>query len=224
MTALTITTSQRILLVLALLMLVWYVIGTWYSRRRGIRTLSWLREGLGSLGDQVQAAWIGSAASGAKVGTTKATPPFQQLEATFMLESRELLPVWLVNLLRGKRDELIIKAHLRSPRRGEFEVVPSGGRLERSLRRRLQSSWKWEVGPHGLRIAYRGAQGRALVSAAQPLLQRYGLSLRRFAWRRDKPHLFLHIRLAGLTDCPPTEFFDELTAVFTHPKRSTDGG
>jgi hypothetical protein len=224
MTALTFTTSQRILLILALLMLVWYVIGTWYSRRRGIRALSWLREGLGPLGEEVRAAWIGSAASGAKVASIKAAPPFQQLEATFLLESRELLPLWLVNLLRGKRDELVIKAHLRSPRRGEMEVVPSGGRLERSLRRRLQSSWKWDSGPHGLCIAHRGVQGKTLVSAAQPLLQRYGLSLRRFAWRRDKPHLILHIRLAGLTDSPPNEFFNDLIAVIAYPKRSLDRG
>jgi hypothetical protein len=195
-------------------MLLWYVIGTWYSRRQGIRTLNWLREGLQSLGGQLHAAWIGSAASGARVAVNKAAPPFRQLEVTFLLESRELLPLWVVNLLRGKRDELIIKAHLRSPGGGEIEVVPSGGRMERSLRQEGQSTWQWQEGPHGLRIAYRGVQGKVMMGAVSPFLQSYGLSLRRFSWRRAKPHVLLHIHLAGLTDRPATDFFNGLAAVF----------
>lgn len=211
------TTSQRVLIVVALLMLLWYVIGTWHSRRRGIRTLEWLREGLRLLGGQLQAGWIGgSASSGARVAVNKANPPFQRLETTFILESREILPLWLVNLMRGKRDELIIKAHLRSPRRGEIEVVLSGSRLERSLRKEGQGSWRWQEGPHNLRVAHRGAQGEALSAAMVPFLNSYGCSLRRFSYRRDKPHLLLRIHLAGLIDRPSTDFFSDLTAIFTH--------
>jgi hypothetical protein len=211
------TPGQRILIVLAFLMILWYVIGTWYNRRQGIRALNWLREGLELLGSQLQAAWIGSAASGARIVINKANPPFRQLETIFLLESRELPPLWLVNLLRGKRDELIIKAHLRSPRRGEIEVLPAGSRLERTLRRESQPAWQWQQGPHGLHIAYRGSQGKTLSAAVIPFLQNYGPSLRRFSWRRDKPHLLLHARLAGLTDQSPIKFFNDLTAVFTPP-------
>jgi hypothetical protein len=198
-------------------MVLWYVVGTWYSRRKGIRTLNWLRDGLPFLGGQLQATWIGSAASGARVTIIKANPPFRQLEAAFLLESRELLPVWLVNLLRGRRDELIIKAELRSLRRAEMHAVPAGSRMERSLRRDTQSSWQWREGPHGLRIAYRGTQGKALSKDVSPFLQSYGLSVRRLSWERGKPHLLLQIRLTGLTDRMSVDFFDDLTAVFTHP-------
>jgi hypothetical protein len=211
------TTSQRVLIVIALVMLLWYVIGTWYSRRRGIRTLEWLREGLQLLGGQLQAAWIGSAASGARVAVNKANPPYQHLETTFILESREILPLWLVNLIRGKRDELIIKAHLRSPRRGEIEVVPSGSRLERSLRKEGQAAWRWQEGPHGLCLAHRGTQDETLITVVLSFLESYGCWLRRFSYRRDKPHLLLRIHLAGLVDRPSIDFFGDLTAMFTHP-------
>lgn len=210
----TLTVGQRILLALALVMLLWYVVGTWYNRRLSIRTLNWLRDGLSSLGGQLHASWIASAASGARLIVDKANPPFRRLEITFLLESRELLALWLVNLLRGKRDELDIKAVIRSPQRGVVEVVSPGSQLERSLRQDSRSSWQWEDGPHGLRVAYRGRQGEALTVAVIPFVQKYGGFLRRFSCRTDKPHLVLHARLAGLSNHSPTDFFDDLTAVF----------
>jgi len=197
-------------------MLLWYVIGNSYNRRRGIRTLNWLREGLVSLGDQIQASWIGSAASGARLAINNAAPPFRQLEITFLLESRELLPLWLIHFLRRRRDELIIKADLHSPRKGEMEVIPRGSRLERSMRQKGQASWQWEDGPHGLRVAYRGRQGDMLRMAVTPFLQSYGSSLRRFSLRKDTPHLLLHIRLAGLVEGSPTDFFDDLVGVLAY--------
>lgn len=214
MIGMSLTSSQRILLVLALIMLLWYVIGLWYSRRKGIRTLNWLREGVQVLGGDLHADWLGSAASGARVVVIKADPPFRQLETTYLLESRELLPLWLMNLLRGKRDELIVKAHLRSPRQGAIEVVPSGSRLERSLRQNGRASWHWQEGPHDLHIAYRGGQGKALSAAVIPFLHSYGPYLNRFSLQRKQPHLLLQLRLAGLTDRQSTDFFKDLIAVF----------
>jgi hypothetical protein len=214
MIEMSLTSSQRILLVLALVMLLWYVIGLWYSRRKGIRTLNWLHEGVQALGGQVHADWFGSAASGARVVVIKADPPFRQLEITYLLESRELLPVWLMNLLRGKRDELTLKAHLRSPRQGAIEVAPSRNRLEQLLRQNGRTSWHWQEGPHGLHIAYRGGQGKTLSAAVLPFLQSYGPYLNRFSLERKQPQLLLQLRLAGLTDRQSADFFKDLIAVF----------
>ncbi len=222
MMAISLSTGQRILIIVALLMVLWYVIGTWYSRRKGIRTFNWLREGLHLLGEQLQAGWIGSAASGARIAVNKPNPPFRQLETTFLLESRELLPVWVVNLLRGRRDELIIKAHLRSLRQGEIEVAPAGSRLARSLRQEAQSSWRWQEGPHSLYIAHRGRDGEALSVAALPFLRSYGRSVRRFSWRRDRPHVLIQMRLAGLTDFSCSGFVTDLTSVFTQTRQTTE--
>ncbi|RMF38906.1 MAG: hypothetical protein D6759_00330, partial [Chloroflexi bacterium] len=212
---------QRIIIAIAILMALWYVGGTWYNRRRGIRTLTWLREGLQRLGGRLEMAWIGSAASGARAVVSKANPPFRQLEAIFLLESREILPLWVINRLRGRRDELIIKAQLRSPRRGEIEVVPAGSRLERSLRRDEQAPWEWEEGPYGLRIARRGLQGKALGQAVGAFLQDYGAALYRLSWRRSKPHLLLHLRLSGLIERPASDLFNALRTIFTHPRQGS---
>jgi hypothetical protein len=215
--AISLTISQRIFLVIALLMLVWYVLGLWYSRRQSIRTLNWLREGLDSLGGQTHASWIGSAASGARIVVSTPRPPFRQLEVTYLLESRELLPLWLANLLRGKRDEIFIRALLCSPQQGVVEVVSPGSHIERSLREDSQTSWHWGDGPRGLRVAYRGSQGETLSAAITSFLQRYSLYLHRFSYRKDQPHLLIHARLAGLMEQSPVGFFEDLAAVFNHP-------
>lgn len=202
-------------------MLVWYVFGLWYNRRKSIRTLNWLREGLASLGGQTQAAWIGSSASGARIVVSQAHPPFRQLEVAYLLESRELLPLWLANLLRGRRDEITIKALLRSPRQGEVEVVAPGSQIERSLREDSRSAWHWGEGPYGLRVAYWGSQGEALGTAVTSFLQRHTFSLYRFSCRKDRPHLVIHARLAGLINQPPATFFEDLALVFNHPQPTT---
>lgn len=214
--------GQRILIVLSLIMLLWYVAGSQYNRRQSIRALNWLREGLALLGGEVQAAWIGSATTGAKVAVQKPAPPFRQLEVTFLLESREWLPLWLLNLVRGRRDDLTIKAELRSSGQGEIQVVPAGSRLERSLREDGQPVWDWRVGPHSLRIAYRGKQAEALSTALMPFLQDYGFFVRHLAWRREKPHFILHLRLAGLTGCSPVDFFNDLRTAFVHSRQTAE--
>lgn len=221
MTAIPLTLSQRILLVIALLMLVWYVFGLWYNRRKSIRTLNWLRQGLASLGGQAQAAWIGSAASGARIVVSQAHPPFRQFEVAYLLESRELLPLWLVNLLRGRRDEMTIKALLRSPPQGAVEVVAPGSQIERLLRADSRSAWHWGEGPYGLRVAYRGSQGEALSTAITSFLQEHSLSLNRFSCRKDRPHLVIHARLIGLIDQTPAAFFVALASIFNHLQPTT---
>jgi hypothetical protein len=210
-------TDRQIVMGLVIVLAVWYVVGTWYNRRRGIRTLTWLRDGLASLGGRVEMSWIGSAASGAKAALNKPNPPFRQLNAVFLLESRELLPLWLANRLRGKRGELILKADFRAHRQGDVEVVPRGGRLERALRREETPAWQWEAGPHDLSIAYRGPQGKSLSTSTLSFLEDYGPYLYRFSWRRDRPNLLLHMRLAGLTDRAAPDVFDALARVFGSP-------
>src|SRR3970282_2777631 len=56
----------------------------------------------------------------------KADRPFRQVEAAYLPETRELLPLWLRNRLRGGRDALILRADLRSSPRGELEVMRRG--------------------------------------------------------------------------------------------------
>ena len=188
----------------------WYGGGYLYNRRRGQLIFRWLEAGLDVLGGEREAGWIGSPASGARVNVTRATAPFRRLEITLLLENREVPFLWLFDRLRGKRDWLIIRATLRSPRRGEIEI----GSARRKAARHREQPWTWQEGPHGLAVAHQGAGAQRQVRALEPWLEAYGAHLHRFSWSRNNPHIQLRMNVAGLFVVPSKTFFTDLqTAV-----------
>jgi hypothetical protein len=193
---------------LCVFLALWYGGGYLYNRRRGQRLFVWLEAGLDVLGGEREAGWIGSPASGARINVTHAAPPFRRLEITLLLENREVPLLWLFDRLRGKRDGLIIRATLRSPRRGEVEV----GRARRKVTRHQEQPWTWQDGPHGLAVAHQGPGAQRQVTALEPWLETYGVHLHRFVWRKTDPHVQLQMRAAGLLATSSETFLVDLQA------------
>jgi hypothetical protein len=193
---------------LCVFLALWYGGGYLYNHRRGQRLFRWLEAGLDVLGDEREAGWIGSPASGARINVTRAASPFRRLEITLLLESREILLLWLFDRLRGKRDGLIIRATLRSPRRGEIEI----GSAKRKAARRREQPWTWEEGPHGLAVAYQGSGAQRQVTALEPWLRTYGAHLHRFSWRKTDPHVQLQMKVASLLATSSETFLADLQA------------
>ena len=199
---------------LCIVLALWYGGGYLYNRRRGQRLFRWLEAGLDVLGGEREAGWIGSPASGARVNVVHAAPPFRRLEITSLLENREMLPLWLLGHLRGRRDGLIIKATLRSPRQGEVEVVPATGQTARGLRQEQGQPWTWQEGSHGLSIAHRGSGAGPQVARLESWIDAYGAHLQRFSWRKADPHIQLQVNVAGLLTMSSEAFLADLqTAV-----------
>lgn len=207
---------------LSLLLGLWYGAGYLYNRRRGELLFHWLQRGVEALGGEIEAGWLGSPAAGVRLNVRQAQPPFQRLELTLLLESREVMPLWLLNRLRDRQDALIIKGTLRLPVSGEVEVLPSKGRLAQSLRREAKHPWTWQEGPHGLALAYRGSGGKKRVAALMGWLEAYGAHLDRFSWRKTDPHVQLQIWLKGLESKPCRPLFTGIQAALmaaTHVNR-----
>jgi hypothetical protein len=198
---------------LCVFLALWYVGGYLYNRQRGQRLFRWLEAGLDVLGGEREAGWIGSSASGARVNVARAALPFRRLEITLLLENREIPLLWLFSHLRNSQDRLIIKTTLRSPRRGEVEVVPAKGKIAEGLRKEREQPWTWREGPHGLGLAYRGAGAEGQAAALEPWLETYGAHLHRFSWRKTDPHIQVQIKAGGLLDTSSETFLTELQAV-----------
>ena len=190
----------------------WYGGGYLYNRRRGQRLYRWLEAGLDVLGGEREAGWLGSPASGARVNVVHAAPPFRRLEITLLLENREALPLWLLGRLRGKRDWLIIKATLRSPRRSEVEVVPAKGQMGQALRREQEQPWTWQAGPYGLATAYQGSGAQLQMAGLEPWLETYGAHLHRFSWRKADPHIQLQMKVTKLLTTSSEDLLRDLQA------------
>lgn len=197
------------IIAVSVLLVAWYVAGHLYNRRRGLRIRSWLEAGLGALDGEVEAGWIGSPASGARVNVRRAKPPFRRLEITLLVENREIPLLWLLDRLRGRRDRIIIRGTLRSPRRGEVKVA-SDRSIDQEARS-LDRLTPWQEGPHGLSVGYRGPEGQRMVTALEPWLKAYGSHLRRLYWRKQDPHINLQLRIAGLLETKAETFLTDLS-------------
>jgi hypothetical protein len=213
-------TPEYVVTGLGMLLAVWYLVAAIYNRRLGLRTYRWLQAGFSELGDpkSVQASWIGSAGSGARIAFQRAHVPFQRLELTYLLESRELAPLWLADILRGKRDQLILRATLRRKQPGELEVLPAGDKTLKTIQAETGHPWILSDGPHQLVIAQRGPAGQQ-AEWLGPFLDRYGLKLKRLSWGPQDPHLLIVLRLASLpADTAATLFKDIRLAAGATPK------
>jgi hypothetical protein len=189
----------------------WYGVGHLVNRRRGQRLFRWLQRGIDVLGGKVETGWIGSPASGARINVLHAAPPFRRLEITLLLANREIAPLWLLEHLRARTDRLIIRATLRSPRRGEVKVSPARG----TTHRHQQESWTRQPGPHGLTVAMRGPNAQQQVRSLEPWLQTYGVHLQRFIWHKADPHLQVQMNVSGLLATSCDAFLTDLQTGIT---------
>jgi hypothetical protein len=203
-------TGTAVVIALSGSLVLWYAGGHVYNRRRGQRLFRWLEAGLDVLGGEVTSGWMGSPATGARVNIQHADAPFRRLQIVLLLASREVPLWWLLDHLRGRRDRLIMKMTLRTPRRGEVEIGPAG----RSARQ-WDGSWTQEHAPYGLAVAYHGPGAQEQAQALGPWLATYGQHLRRFSWRKNDPHVQLHIDAIGLLSTPSGQFLTDLRAALT---------
>jgi hypothetical protein len=192
------------------LLAAWYAAGHVYNRGRGLRFRRWLEAGLSALEGEREAGWIGSPASGARINVRRAKRPFRRLQVTLLLENREIPLLWLLDRLRGRRDRIILRGTLRSPRRGEVRVTSDGSAgAEAGLADGLTT---WQGGRHGLSVTYRGPKGQPMADALEPWLDTYGPYVRRLHWRQEDPHINLQLKTTGLLETKAETLFTDLSS------------
>jgi hypothetical protein len=208
--------GSRIAIYLGVFLLIWYAAAAAYNRRRGVRVYRWLHPGLKTLGSITEAKWIGSSGSGARMAIAKPERPFRRVEAAFLLETRELLPLWLLNRLRGRRDALIIRADLRSAPRSELEVFPPGDRRLLGIRADdKRGAWsKLTDLPAGFQAAGRGRDLDRAAKQSQALLESQSASIRHISIGLKSPQVIIEADLSVLMAAPAETFFARLSEAF----------
>jgi hypothetical protein len=179
------------LIALCVLLVAWYFLGMWFNRRRGIHLAHSLRDRLNALGaEELTGRWLNTSIF--QFSARRATSPIGKLAAIIVLESRELLLIWLVNLLRGRRDLLVLRMDLRStPRAGlELEAHPKQTKPEPEIRRRIAESG-WEQATAGDYMIYHQHGAAHLKETLAPLLEEWRPYLQRLSISTSSPHLLL---------------------------------
>ncbi len=166
------TGNERILWLALIVLVLSYLAGAWLNRRRGKAIGHWLQGGLASLGGKPAWKVTRSLSTGAEVTVFDAARPFQQVQASYYLMTREIMPLWGIELLRGKRDLLAIRANLRVQPVAEYELVPLQGKLRTLLDEKAgEQPWQWQEMPAGLGLATRGTPSRVTVQGDQLVRQ-----------------------------------------------------
>ncbi len=178
---------------------IWYVVGWQMNRRHGRLLLEWIVRGLRAYGGQITVSRLGM--TGLQVNVHKAQAPFKGIETTVLLQPREILLLWIFNLLRGGADYFVLNGTLRAPPRGEVEVVKKRGRMAKPLLKGLdEKTWTSHETTSGLIIASRGKQGQHQAEAISHLLEDFSPRLLRLSLSKKAPHLLVYLSLAGLDE------------------------
>lgn len=195
--------------VVALIVVGWFALGTHLNVRRGHRLLRWLQEGLPRLGDRTTVRWLGS--SGLELKVQEARAPFKSAEVFILLEPRDLPVLWWLFRARGRRDLLIIRGELHSPPRAEVEALDRRAWSTRGLERKLQrQGWTPVAVPSGSPlVAYASGKGDT-VSQLIPLIELPERATVRIALHRAAPHLEVHWHVGALRDLESRDVFETL--------------
>ena len=207
-----------ILWAILILLVLGYLAGTWLNRRRSNAIGHWIEEGIRPLGGKATWIWLRSVSAGGQVTITNAQQPFSQIEISFVFLTRELPPLWAVELIRGKQDMLVVRANLRDQPVQAFEVLPREGELRKTLdAHSLGQPWNWQDGPSDLGIATRGDQNKRWMAGLRGFLEQFGPHLQRVSLRERQPNLIIFLQLTGQEAQPPREFFQALRKLARSP-------
>ena len=192
---------------LSAVLLAWFAGGFFRNRQKSEEVYRWLRDGLAPFGRTGALERAGRPANAFRLAVEHPEAPFRRVEALFLLEPRENLPLWLYGRLQGGRDELVLRFTLRSAPNGEIEA---GRDQDADFRKRVSAESKNPFrlipGPHGFEVAQRGRIDSGSANRLQAFLEGYGASLRLLAIHRQEPHLLLRGSLSDFLARPAQPF------------------
>jgi hypothetical protein len=180
------TPELSLFVVVVLVVVGWFAVGTHLNVRKGESVLTWLQDGLPFLGEKTTLRWLGSSAVELKIENAKA--PFHSAQVLVLLEPRDVPLIWWFSRLRGRRDLFIFRGELRANPRREFEAfVPAAWSAHGAARRVKDDQWAAVSAPAPLSAF--AAQGSTDPSAAIRAASLNGCSPIRLAVRRSEPNL-----------------------------------
>jgi hypothetical protein len=184
-----------LLLILLIVVLVWFAVGTQRNIRKGNDVLKWLQRGLPALGKRTQLKWLGSSA--VQLNMVEPNEPFREVELVAVLEPRDIGLLWAMARARRRRDFVIFRGRLvRSP---GFELEAGdlrGWTGQDGLRKLDPEAWSsadWD--DPNVRVFHSpGADLDAARAAWRSLAEASG-GMWRLSIRRTPPHLEVHALL-----------------------------
>lgn len=185
------SSELAIFVVVVVVIVGWFALGTHVNVRKGHHMLDWLQGGLPLIGEKTTLRWLGSSVVHLQV--EKAHEPFRRVEVLIVLEPRDVPPLWLLSRLRGRRDVLIVRTELRSVPKLQFEVLHPEAWSTRAVEQEVKEQ-RWQL-VESLPFRIYALQLDTNPSELIAIAGQAGLELLRLGVRRSNHALEVHWRL-----------------------------
>jgi hypothetical protein len=187
------------------------LVGAAYNGWRARRMARWLRVGLSITGKPSQVRWLNPLRTAGQIVVHETRSPFRKVDAAFALEPLHNLPGWVLRRIKGKRDEVIVRADLRSTPGQEIEAGRSANQILLAfLHKERDKAFNQVNQPAGYTIGWRGAEDAHRLRRLQQLLENHPYAVERISLRREITHLALRLDAVGLFRASSESLFDAL--------------
>ena len=197
---------------LAVLIVVgWFALGTQSNVRAGDRVMKWLQGGLPLIGEKAALHWMGSSVM--QLRMAKGKTPFRNTEALVVFEPRDVIFLWILSRLQGRRDLMIFRGTLNAAPSFELEIFDPKGWTTHNTERDVQKK-NWTPvavsNPSALKAYFSGNAGASIAQALTTAATRSGAKLVRLSIHRDLPNVEVHWLLPNLQTVSAHDFFSNL--------------
>jgi len=120
-------TAQNLAVAFAVIVFLWYFVGTFLNRRRSGDLINAIRSASADAGAHPTIKWFGRTAFQVEIGKPKA--PFVGVHLLCILEPRDFAFAQAWNRIRGRRDQVIIYVDFARPPRAPSKPDPVAFRI-----------------------------------------------------------------------------------------------
>jgi hypothetical protein len=199
--------SLAIFIIVVILVVGGFALGTQRNVRRGHDAMRWVQDGLPLVGEKTTLRWLGSSVVQLKIPNAKR--PFREAEVLFVLEPRDVAPLWFLARARGRHDLFIFRSRMHKLPEFEFEAFEPKAWSARGREVQLRSQ-KWQpVTARDPLVAY-APEAPAAAHRLLDLAALSGCPLARLSIQRHDPNFEVHWPLAKLTKLPASTVFETL--------------
>lgn len=213
------------LFIVATILILGYGIGRWTNHRRSQKISNWLEPGLRSLGGTPSVLKVNRSAFRFQV--TDARRPFRTVTASVVLISREFLPTWLWEWLKGRHDLLVVHVTYRqSPSLAGEIVDPTNELGRRGAAQAAELGWPGTQLPPHWRLYPAPDTPISRLETLAGILESGPFVPWRVALRRQAPHLLLSMPMPDLNGTQSAQLahlLKKLSSV-THTASEMEGG
>jgi len=199
--------SLAIFIIVVILVVGGFALGTHRNIRRGDDAMRWAQGGLRLVGEKTTLHWLGSSVLQLKIENAKR--PFRQVEVLFVLEPRDIAPLWWLARARGRRDLFIFRSRLHTLPEFEFEAFAPGAWSARGREAHLRRQ-NWQSVPARDSLAAYAPEAPRAASRLLDLAVMSGCPLVRLSIQRHDPNFEVHWPLAELKKLPASTVFETL--------------